>query len=135
MGMSQEAIDKLLGVVRANQEALAEQIAQQVGRQIGENLAEQRQRRPDSLHGPDLMHKPFDALSVAEAQLLRKEVQRLVTQLRSRVALRRKRGAEGKFDAKSTIRSNLRYGGVPFELRFKKNKLKPSLVLICDVGT
>lgn len=134
MGMSQEAIEKLLGVVQANQEALAEQIAQQVGRQIGENLARQRENRPDDLYGPDLMHKPFNALTEEEANLLRKEVKRLVAQLRSRAALRRKRGAEGKFDAKTTIRANQKYAGIPFELRFKKQKLKPSLVLICDVS-
>jgi uncharacterized protein len=130
MGMSQEAIEKLMGVVEANREALAEQVAQQVGRQI----AEQRANRPEELYGSDLMHKPFDALSEEEANLLRKEVQRLVTQLRSRAALRRKRGKDGKFDSKSTIRANQRYGGVPMEIKFKKKKLKPSLVLICDVS-
>jgi uncharacterized protein len=130
MGMSREAIEKLMGVVEANREALAEQVAQQVGRQI----AEHRANRPEDLYGSDLMHKPFDALSEEEANLLRKEVQRLVTQLRSRAALRRKRGKEGKFDSKSTIRANQRYGGVPMELKYKKKKLKPSLVLICDVS-
>ena len=130
MGMSQEAISKLLGVIEANREALQEQVAQQVGLQI----AQQRANRPDDLHGSDLMHKPFQSLSTAELDLLRKEVQRLVTQLRSRAALRRKRGSKGKFDAKSTIRANQRYGGVPMDLRFKKKKLKPGLVLICDMS-
>lgn len=130
MGMSQEAIEKLMGVMEANREALAEQVAQQVGRQI----AEQRANRPEDLFGSDLMHKPFDALSEDEAQMLRREVQRLVAQLRSRVALRRKRGREGKFDSKGTIRANQRYGGVPMELKYKKKKLKPSLVLICDIS-
>ncbi|MFN2135482.1 MAG: hypothetical protein ACK2UK_05975, partial [Candidatus Promineifilaceae bacterium] len=59
MGMSQEAIDKLLGVVEANREALAEQVAQQVGRQI----AEERANRPKDLHGSDLLNKPFYALT------------------------------------------------------------------------
>lgn len=131
MGMSQEAIEKLLGVVQANREALAEQVAQQIGLQI----SQERASRPDDLHGPDLMHKPFQNLSEEEANLLRKEVQRLVTQLRSRAALRRKQGDEGKFDAKNTIRTNQRYGGVPFHLKLRKQKLKPSLVLICDVST
>jgi len=130
MGMSQEAMEKLMGVVEANREALAEQVAQQVGRQI----AEQRANRPEELFGSDLMHKPFENLSDDEANLLRKEVQRLVMQLRSRAALRRKRGKEGKFDSKGTIRVNQRYGGVPVELKFKRKKLKPSLVLICDVS-
>jgi uncharacterized protein len=130
MGMSQQAIEKLLGVIEANREALQEQAAQQVGLQI----AQQRANRPDDLHGSDLMHKSFQSLSAAEIEVLRKEVQRLVTQLRSRAALRRKRGSKGKFDAKSTIRSNQRYGGVPMDLRFKKKKLKPNLVLICDMS-
>lgn len=130
MGMSQEAIEKLLGVVQANRDALAEQVSRQIGLQI----AQERANRPDDLHTSDLMHKPFDALTDEEAERLRREVQRLVTQLRSRAALRRKRGKQGKFDAKGTIRANQRYGGVPFEMRLKKKKLKPSLVLICDVS-
>jgi uncharacterized protein with von Willebrand factor type A (vWA) domain len=130
MGMSQEAIEKLMGVVEANREALAEQVAQSVGRQI----AEQRANRPDDLYGSDLMNKPFDRLTEEETALLRKEVQRLVAQLRSRAALRRKRGKEGKFDSKGTIRANQRYAGVPIELKFKRKKLKPSLVLICDIS-
>jgi uncharacterized protein with von Willebrand factor type A (vWA) domain len=131
MGMSQEAIEQLMGVVEANREALTEQIAHQVGLQIAQDRAE----RPDDLHGSDLMHKPFQSLSEEEASQLRQEVQRLVTQLRSRIALRRKRGHKGKFDSKGTIRANQRYGGVPVDLKFKKRKLKPSLVLICDVST
>jgi len=130
MDMSQEAIQKLMGVVEANREALAEQAAQQVGRQI----AEQRANRPEELFGSDLMHKPFENLTDEEANLLRKEVQRLVTQLRSRAALRRKKGKEGKFDSKGTMRANQRYGGVPMEIKFKRRKLKPNLVLICDVS-
>lgn len=131
MGMSQEAIEKLLGVVEANREALAEQVAQQVGLQV----AQERADRGRELHGPDLIHKPFQSLTESEAEQLRKEVQRLVAQLRSRAALRRKRGKEGKFDPKSTIRANQRYGGVPFELKYKRRKLRPNLVLICDVST
>ncbi len=131
MGMSQESIDRLMGVVEANREALSEQIAQQVGLQV----AQERANRPNDLHGSDLMHKPFQALTEEEAQELRHEVQRLVTQLRSRAALRRKRGNKGKFDSKGTIRANQRYGGVPLDLKFKRRKLKPSLLLICDVST
>ena len=130
MGMSQEAIAKLLGAVDANREALAEQVAQQVGLQI----AQQRANRPDAVHGSDLMYKSFENLSGDEMDQLRGDIQRLVTQLRSRAALRRKRGKHGKFDAKGTIRANLRHGGVPIELKTKKRKLKPSLVLICDVS-
>lgn len=131
MGMSQEAIQKLIGVVEANREALAEQVAQQVGLQVARDRAEHAQE----LHGSDLMHKPFQSLTESEAEQLRTEVQRLVAQLRSRAALRRKRGKAGAFDPKATIRANQRYGGVPFDMKYKKKKLKPNLVLVCDVST
>ncbi len=130
MGMSQDAIEKLMGVVQANRDALAEQVAQQIGLQIAQDRAD----RPDQLHTSDLMNKPFQALSEDEMERLRREISRLVTQLRSRAALRRKRGKKGKFDAKGTIRANQRYGGVPFEMKMKKKKLKPSLVILCDVS-
>jgi uncharacterized protein with von Willebrand factor type A (vWA) domain len=131
MGMNQDAIEKLLGVVDSNREALAEQVAQRVGLQVARDRAEQAQE----LHGSDLMHKSFQSLTETEAEVLRTEVQRLVAQLRSRAALRRKRGKAGAFDPKGTVRANQRYGGVPFEMKYKKKKLKPSLLLICDVST
>lgn len=130
MGMSEEAIGKLLGVVEANRDTLAQNIAQRIGLQI----AQERAERPDDLHGSDLMNKPFDSLSEYEKGELRAELGRLINQLRTRAALRRKKGKQGRFDAKSTIRHSQRYGGVPFELRFKKNKQKPHLVLIFDVS-
>lgn len=131
MRMSPESIQKLLGIVKSNQEALAEQVSQQVGLQV----ARERSDRARDFHGSDLLHKPFQTLTESEAEQLRKEVQRLAAQLRSRSALRRKRGKTGKFDPKNTIRANLRYGGVPFDIKYKKRKLKPHLVLICDVST
>lgn len=130
MGMSEEAIGKLLGVVEANRDTLAQNIAQRIGLQIAQDRAE----RPDDFHGSDLMNKPFDSLSEYEKGELRTELGRLVNQLKTRAALRRKRGKQGKFDAKSTIRHSQKYGGVPFELRFKKNKTKPQLVLLFDVS-
>ncbi|NUQ37801.1 MAG: VWA domain-containing protein [Caldilineales bacterium] len=133
LGMSQEAIDELMKGMEENREALAEQIAQHVGaslaRQRAENQPDQKQQ------AADLMHRPFKNLSDSEADLLRDEVRRLVTQLRSRAALRRKHSKSGTLDAKKTLRANLRYGGVPMELKFKTRHLKPKLLLICDVST
>jgi uncharacterized protein with von Willebrand factor type A (vWA) domain len=66
---------------------------------------------------------------------LRKEVGRLATMLRTRVALRQKRARTGQLDAKATIRANLRHNGVPFEIRHRSRKKKPKLVVICDIST
>jgi uncharacterized protein with von Willebrand factor type A (vWA) domain len=130
-GMSQEAIEQLQRMVQANQEALAEQVGQYAGMSIARQMAEQPPRRP----GPDLMQRPFRDLSQAEADELRTQVRRLAARLRSRAALRHKRAKSGVLDAKRTIRTNLRYGSVPLELRFKHRHLKPKLVIICDIST
>jgi len=130
-GMSQEAIEALQDMVQANQEALAEQVGQYAGESIARQMAAQPPRRP----GPELMQRPFRDLSQSEADELRAQVRRLAAQLRSRAALRHKRAKSGVLDAKHTIRANLRYGGVPLDLRHKQRHLKPKLALICDIST
>ncbi len=133
LGMSQEAIDELMEGMEANREALAEQIGQYVGQSISRQQVENQPDRQEQ--AADLMHRPFKSLNEYEADLLREQLRRLVTQLRSRAALRRKKAKSGSLDAKKTIRANLRYGGVPMELQFKHRHLKPKLLLICDVST
>lgn len=136
MGMSSQSIANLMGVAEQNADALRQQVAEAVGLEVARDRAESRDggKGSDKLHGPDIIHKSFAALSGDEKEKLREEVSRLVTQLRSRAALRRKQGPKGKFDPKDTVRSNLVYGGVPLQLKFKKRKLKPSLVLVLDVS-
>ena len=46
--------------------------------------------------------------------------------------MRQKRASKGNLDAKRTIRTNLRYQGVPVELRYRRKHLKPKLVILCD---
>jgi uncharacterized protein with von Willebrand factor type A (vWA) domain len=133
LGMSQEAIDELMEGMEANREALAEQIGQYVGQSISRQQVENQPDRQEQ--AADLMHRSFKSLNEYEADLLREQLRRLVTQLRSRAALRRKKAKSGSLDAKKTIRANLRYGGVPMELQFKHRHLKPKLLLICDVST
>ncbi|MGD8623471.1 MAG: VWA domain-containing protein [Anaerolineae bacterium] len=133
MGMSPEAIERLREGMEANRQALAQQIAQQVGLSAARQRAESYPHRRQESN--DLMHRPFQSLSEREAERLREEVRRLVAQLRSRAALRRRRGKRGTLDVKKVIRTNMRYGGVPLELKFKTRHLKPKLLLICDIST
>lgn len=133
MGMSQQAIDQLIEGMEANRQALAEQVAQRLGAAIARRRAQSYPgRKRDISH---LMYRSFQNLTAREAELLRQQVRRLAAQLRSRAALRRKRGKRGTLDVKKIIRANLRYGGVPLELKFKTRHKKPKLLLICDVST
>ena len=140
MGMSQQAIDNLLGITRENAQSLRQQVAQTVGLEVARERAERtgngRGADGDEIDSSenDIMERPFEMLSYTDTETLRVEVRRLVQQLRSRAALRRKKGKKGKFDPKSTIRANMQYGGVPIELKFRRNKIKPSLLFFVDVS-
>lgn len=130
MGMSEEAIDEIMEMMEANRDALADQIQKYVGSSIAKNLAEQP--KPEQ---PDIMQTPFQYLTPDDVEALRDEVKRLAARLRSRAALRQKRAKEGNPDPKGTIRSNLRYAGIPIEIKYRDQHLKPRLALICDIST
>jgi uncharacterized protein len=130
MGMSEEAIEQIMEMMEANKNALSEQIQKYVGSSIAKNMAEQP--KPEQ---PDLMNTPFQYLSSEDVEQLRDEVKRLAARLRSRAALRQKRAKDGNPDPKGTIRNNLRYGGVPLEIKYRHRHVKPRLVLICDIST
>lgn len=131
-GVGQEALEQMAETLQSNAEALGEQVDQFVGSSIARQVADQR---PPPARVDDLMQRPFQSLSQQEANQLRSEVRRLAAQLRSRASLRHRRGKTGILDPKATIRTNLRFGGVPIEIKQRQRHLKPKLVLICDIST
>jgi len=132
MGMSRERLEQIRELIQANQEALEDQIDQYVGRRIAENKSQQP---PMGSNLDDLLDRPFGRLSDDDMQVLRHEVRRLANRLRSRIALRQKRAKTGQLDAKATIRANLKHGGVPLDIKHRNHRIKPKLVVICDIST
>lgn len=131
MGMGEEARERVREMFGANLEALEEQVRRHAGVSTLRRALEEPQREK----GPDLMHRPFQQITEEEADLLRREVRRLAARLRSRAALRHRRGKRGVLDPKATLRANLRHAGVPILLRLKTRHLKPKLAILCDVST
>ncbi|MGH7829481.1 MAG: VWA domain-containing protein, partial [Candidatus Binatia bacterium] len=42
---------------------------------------------------------------------------------------------KGRFDVKGTLRKNLLYGGVPFDIRLhRRKKEKPQVIVLCDIS-
>ena len=130
-GVSEEQLQQLAEEARQNQGALAQQIARELGSGMAERQAEEQRRQPP---GEDLLDRPFEYMGEQDLEDIRRLIQRLANQLRTRVALRQKRASRGALDAKSTIRANMRYGAVPVEIRHRRKHLKPRLTLICDVS-
>ncbi|NTU80516.1 MAG: VWA domain-containing protein [Chloroflexales bacterium] len=131
-GMSEQALQAIEQAARENERALAEQIGQQVAQQMAEQARGQGQARPRQRAESELLDRPFDRLDERDADDMRKVVNRLAARLRTRLALRLRRGKTGTLDAKSTIRTNQRFGGVPMQIKHRKRHLKPKLIVFCD---
>lgn len=129
-GMNEAALAELEEMLRENLQGLSQQISQHAGAALAEQMAEREPREK-----PDLLDLPLQRLNSGDVEDLRDELRRLAARLRTRAALRQKRAKSGKFDPRSTIRKNMRYGGVPMEAQFRKRHKKPSLILICDLST
>ncbi|MBI5959907.1 MAG: VWA domain-containing protein, partial [Chloroflexi bacterium] len=131
-GMDPNTIEQLKQQVAENQGRLQQQLGEFAGQRIEDNRVDRAQKQKPI---QDLMQRSFGSLTPSEMEVLREQVRRLAARLRTRAALRQKRGKQGKLDPKTTIRANLRYNGVPFEMHFKQRRLKPKLVTILDVST
>ncbi|MBZ0284630.1 MAG: VWA domain-containing protein [Anaerolineae bacterium] len=130
MGMSEQALGELREQLRQNAQGLSEQISNYVGTSLAEQMAQQEPQPK-----PDLMDVPFTQLGQSEVDAIRDEIRRLAARLRSRASLRQKRSHSGTLDVRKVMRHNMRYGGVPLELKYHTKQVKPRLVLICDVST
>lgn len=130
MGMSEQALEELREMMQDNAQGLAEQVSQYVGASLAEQMT-----NSDPQPKPDLLDVPFSHLSDNEANAIRDEIRRLAARLRSRAALRQKHAKSGTLDTRRMMRANMRYDGVPLELKYRHRHVKPSLVLICDIST
>ena len=131
LGMGKARLLQMAEVLRKNIRGMQEQVSQYVGMRLAENTS----ARPPNPTADNLMDTSFGALSDADKRILQREVKRLASALRTRIALRQKRSKVGQLDPKRTIRANLRYQGIPIELRHRDRVRKPKLVLLCDVST
>jgi len=131
LDMSRERIKQIQNLIQQNLQGMQAQINQFVGEKIAENLSV-RQHTDDV---DNLMNRPFHALSELEKNLLQNEVKRLAAALRTRIALRQKRAKNGQLDPKATIRANMKYQGVPIEIKHRDRIHKPKIVVICDIST
>jgi uncharacterized protein with von Willebrand factor type A (vWA) domain len=131
MGMNRERVEQMRNMIQQNMQAMQEQINQFAGQRLAENMSENP--RPDNMDS--LMNRPFESLSDADKKILQREVRKLAAALRTRIALRQKRAKSGQMDPKATIRANLKYHGVPMEIKHRDRVRKPKIVVICDVST
>ncbi|MEY3990373.1 MAG: hypothetical protein RI985_1454 [Chloroflexota bacterium] len=130
MGFDPNQIKQMEREIRENRATLGQQVAEILQAEQGSGRDdEERQRNRD-----ELLDRPFDQFSFDDVPNFRREVTKLAARLRSQASLRMRRAQHGNPDIRRTVRANLRYQGVPMELRFRRRDLRPKLTVICDVS-
>ncbi len=83
-----------------------------------------------------LLDKSFFTVNPQELKRMEEVVRQLAEKLKSRVSMRRKRAKRhGTLNVQATIRKNIAFGGVPFNVEFRRRKKeKPELIVMCDVS-
>ncbi len=70
-----------------------------------------------------------------EREQVKEAVEKLAQKLKDALTCRKKRSRRGSLDIKNTIRSSLRYGGVPFDFRRRvHHRKKRKIVALCDIS-
>ncbi len=129
-GMDPLTIERIMDQLDENAAGLVEQLS----RYVGWRLSDQAKTRPSQPEA-EILDQPFWRLREEEEEHIRETMRLLVARIRTRASLRQKRARKGQPDPRKTLRVNLRYGGVPFQLVRRRRQLQPSLVLLCDVST
>jgi uncharacterized protein len=131
LGMELSRVTQLGRAMQANLDSLEDQIRSYIGERIVDQIAEGKPQDSQA----DLFNRPFHTLTEEDMKILRREVRRLAIRLRTRITLRQRRSRTGLLDAKATIRANLKHGNVPMILKHRDRRLRPRLVVICDIST
>ncbi len=107
---------------------LIRELAEQELRRSG--LAFKDRERPEYL-----MQKSFSYFTQEDIRRMNEVVTQLARRFKNILSVRRKRASRGRFDVKDTLRKNLQYGGVPFDIQLDRRKReKPQVIVLCDIS-
>jgi hypothetical protein len=132
MGLPEEDLAGLRAMIEKLTEALRASVRDFTQRE----LQKQNFDYIEKFRRETLLEKSFYSLSEEDIRRMREVVARLAQKIKNILSIRRRRERKGKFDLHQTLRRNMHYGGVPFELIFKQRiKDRPKLVILCDISS
>lgn len=103
-------------------------------------IIQQEQRKKgleprDSSQRSSLADKSFAFYTEDDIRRMNDAVARLAQRLKNRLSVRRRKAARGRFNVKETLRKNLQFGGVPFNIQLdRRKKTKPQVMVLCDIS-
>ena len=108
--------------------------------QMIRELVKQELKKNDLISGDPhrlehLSQKSFSHYTEEDIRRMNEVVARLAQRFKNRLTVRRKKARTGRFDVKRTLRRNLQYGGVPFQIQLdRRKKEKPQVIILCDIS-
>jgi len=103
-------------------------------------IIQQEQRKKgleprDASQRSSLGDKSFAFYTEDDIRRMNDAVARLAQRLKNRLSVRRKKAVRGRFNVKETLRKNLQFGGVPFNIQLdRRKKTKPQVMVLCDIS-
>lgn len=83
----------------------------------------------------DFQNLDFARLDETEAELIEREIERLIEELAARPKRRYHKQKQGRTDLRRTIRKSIQYGGTPIKLARKKRRIiEPQLFILADIS-
>ncbi len=131
MGMSKERLDQMRQLLKANQQAMQDQMSRYAGQRIAENMSETE--RQESAEG--LLDLLFGALlRPGHGPAASRGDRASPTACAAASRCGKKRQGTANLTPKPPS-GQPQHGGAPVELRHRNHRLKPKLVVICDIST
>jgi uncharacterized protein with von Willebrand factor type A (vWA) domain len=111
--------------------ALFERAGAHVERQVRLYAAESGRRMRESI----LARQRLTDVDPEDLRAMEQVVRRMARRLATKYARKRHRARRGKLDVRRTVRRSLGYGGVPFDIVWKRERVdKPKIAVLCDVS-
>jgi len=121
----------LAEALAARREDLFAEAARFVERQASLYASETGRRLRDNL----LAGQKLTAVAPEDFKAMEALVRRMAKRLASRYARKRHRARRGALDVRKTIRRSIGYGGVPFDIVWKRRTIdRPKIMVLCDVS-
>jgi uncharacterized protein with von Willebrand factor type A (vWA) domain len=112
-----------------------EQLAGQVRQFVGARYELYAKARMENVLERYLLHQNLSSIEERDFERMNAIVKKVVKRINDVHSRRKKTYKRGTLDVKRTIRLNLKYNEVPFQLQWKRKKIeRPDIVVLCDIS-
>jgi hypothetical protein len=124
------ALDRVREGLRMFREALEREIRRRIALARGDRPEERKKRLPPRPEEID-----FTGATLGQVEEMRRVLPALARRLAARLARKHSLGRSGRVDIRNTLRHSLSYGGVPFDVKYRKKvPSRPELFILCDIS-